>query len=194
MLKFIKAFISGATAKEKRYIYITVTVLLITIFDRVVIGPFMSECGKLDKKIADQKEIVYKNMIILRYEDRIVDEVSIYSDYFIDDLSSRDELIACFLSEIEGYSKTAGTNLVNINPVESIDDVGYTQFVLAVGCEGNLKNLLDFFYNIESSKKLIRIIDFEISPKSRESQDVRCNLTISKLIITKPDTDSQDFT
>jgi Tfp pilus assembly protein PilO len=186
MVKLVKAFISGLSAKEKRYVYIAGAFLLLTLFDRIVIGPFANESKMLDEKIISQKEITRKNLLILSHEDRIIDEVEIYNDYYANDLSSKEELIARFLSEVEGFSKSAGLNLTNIDPVQADDKEGHTEFSLAIGCEGNMKNILDFFYNVENSKRPVRIVSFEVTPKSRDGQDVRCNLTLSKLIVYKP--------
>jgi Tfp pilus assembly protein PilO len=186
MIKIIKAFVSGLSAKDKRYIYIAGAFLLLTFFDRIVIGPFSHESKMMDEKIAAQKEIARKNLIILSHEDRVIDEVAVYNDYYANEVSSREELIARFLSEVEGFSKAAGINLTNIEPVQPIDKGEYTEFLLAIGCEGSAKNVLDFFYNVENSKKPISIVSFEIAPKSRDGHEVRCNISIAKVIVYKP--------
>jgi hypothetical protein len=185
MANFFKTFISGLSDKEKKFLYITGVIVMITLVDRMILGPAISQSKLLDYKIKDQVEVIRKNFSIVKHRDRIIEEANMYDEYYADKNASQEEMIASFLSEIEDLSKKAEINLTNINPVQVKEKEGYIELLLVIGCEGSMKNMLNFIYGVDEAKKPIRVFSFEMTPKSRENYEVKCNIEVTKLIMSK---------
>jgi len=185
MMSVIKAFFSGLSTKEKQVLYAASFLVCLALVDRLMIAPICSECRMLDEKISTQTKLIEKNIRILQYKDRMIDEDAAYGDYYIGEGLTQEELIALFLSEVEGMAKSSGVALVNINPVSSEEKKDYHEYSLTVECTGTMRDMLDFFYAIENAEKPLRIFSFEIAVKDREDYRVKCTVTILKLIIAK---------
>jgi hypothetical protein len=181
----VKSFIDGLSAKEKKLLYAAGLILGIMMFDRIVVGPILNESKILDEKILDQITNTEKNLRLLGYKERILEEDSSYGEYYTEEGLSREVLIASFLGEVESTAKNAGITLSNINPVNVVPKEGYTEFSLALECQGNMRNIIDFMYNIDNSRKPLRVLSFELAVKNRENYGVRCGITVVKMIFNR---------
>jgi Tfp pilus assembly protein PilO len=187
MQKVLKAFISGLSQKEKMVLYVACVAVGLAIFDRLLLGPIMKETKNIEERIQAQITNTKKNLTILQYKDKIINEDDAYNIFYTKKGLSQDELIAVFLSEVEVLAKASGIALTNINPVMTEEKKGFVQYSLTIECAGNMKNILDFIYGIENSKKPIRVVSYEISPKTRETYDVKCTITVIKMMLTTED-------
>ncbi len=179
----IEAFISSLSSKEKKVLYIASGVVLLALVDRLVIGPVLKESHMTEEKIANDIMNAKKNTLFLQYEGKIKAEDKDYEIYYTKEGYTEEELIATFLSEVEDFAKSAKIALTNINPVISEERMGYTQFSLTIECTGLMKSIVDFIYNIDSSKKPIKVSYYNILPKDRNTYEVKCTITIIKAII-----------
>jgi hypothetical protein len=187
MLGVVKTFFEGLSAKEKKLVYLCGLVLGVMIFDRLVVGPIFHESRLMDEKIRDQITLTEKNLRILAYRERILEEDASYGEYYTAKGFSREVLIATFLGEVENIAKKAGITLSNIDPVEVLPEEGYSELSLTLECQGNMQNMVDFMYNIDNSKKPLRIRFFEMAVRNRENYEVRCGVTVVKTIIHRPE-------
>lgn len=187
MKNIIKAFFAGLSKQEKKILYIAAACVCLALFDRLVIGPISTESKMLDEKISSQVTLTEKNIRLFQYKNKIIDEDNAYNEYFVKEGLTQEELIASFLSEVEGFAKGSGVALTNINPVDTEEKKGYLELSLTVECIGSMKEILTFFYNIDGSSKPIRVASFDMSVKNRESYQAKCAVNITKLIISKAD-------
>ncbi|MFA6636335.1 MAG: type 4a pilus biogenesis protein PilO [Candidatus Omnitrophota bacterium] len=185
MLDVVKSFFDGLSPKEKKLVYITGLVLGLMAFDRLVIGPIFYESKMIDERIRDQITHTEKNIRLLAYREKILEEDASYSDYYTREGLSREVLIATFLGEVESIAKSAEISLSNINPVNVVPMEGYTEFSLDLECQGKMKNIIDFMYKIDSSRKPMKIRSFEMAVRNRDNYEVRCGLTVEKMIFTR---------
>ncbi|MFC1593839.1 hypothetical protein ACFL38_00755 [Candidatus Omnitrophota bacterium] len=183
MPNILKAFISGLSAKEKKILYIAVGCMCLAFFDRLVLGPICQEANLLEERIVSQTELIQKNLMILQYKDKIISEDEAHNIFYAKLDSTHEQRIASFLSEVEELAKSAGIPRTNVNPVFGEEKKGYVQYNLTFECAGKMDNLVDLIYKIENSKKPIRVISYEISPKSRENYEAKCTLTVAKIIV-----------
>lgn len=192
MIKVVKAFFSGLSAKEKQVLYAAGFFMFLALFDRLIVGPFTREAGVLNEEISAQTKLTRKNMRILQYKDRIMKEDQMHGTFYTTKGLTQEELIATFLSEVEELSKASGITVSNINPVDVVESTEFTEYHLTIECGGQMRNILDFFYGIDSTKKPIRISSFDIAVKNREQYEAKCAVTISKLIIMKEEELSEE--
>jgi hypothetical protein len=185
MMDVVRSFFDGLSPKEKKLVYLTGLVLGLMAFDRLVIGPIFHESRMIDERIRDQITHTEKNIRLLAYSERILEEGASYSDYYTREGLSREVLIATFLGEVESIAKNAEISLSNINPVNVIPRDEYTEFSLDLECQGKMKNIIDFMYKIDSARKPMKVRSFEIAVRNRENYEVRCGLTVEKMIFTR---------
>ncbi len=181
----IKAFFSGLSPQEKKVLYIASGFVFLALFDRLIFSPLLDEAHHIEERIKRESNLIKKNLLILEYRDKIMQEKEAYRPLFTDKELTHEELIAQFLREIEELAKESTISLSNINPVNLEEKKGYVEYSLTIECAGNMKDFLNFIYAVENAKKPIRIISYEISPKNREAYDVVSALTIVKLILTE---------
>lgn len=185
MLDVMRSFFDGLSPKEKKLVYVSAAFLSFMVFDRLIIGPISVETRMLNERISRQTVQIEKNIRLLGYKERILAEDLSYSSYYTGEGLSREVLIASFLGEVEGKAKNSGVALTNIDPVDVIPRDGYTEFTLVIECQGTMSNMLDFMYKIDSSEKPLRVGSFEIAVRNRENYEVRCTVTIIKMMINK---------
>lgn len=183
MQKAVQSFISGLSAKEKKLLIVTGVIVCVTLFDRMVLGPITGESQRAEERIEEETKLIHKNLLILRYKDKVLGEDKAYGDFYTKKGQVEEELIASFLSEVESMAKASNVALVNINPVAVAEKVGYVEFSLTLECAGTMKDMLSFMYTIDNAKKPLRTVSYDIQPKSRENYEVRCILTVVKMII-----------
>jgi hypothetical protein len=185
MLALVKSFFDGLSAKEKKMVYAALAVIGVLFIDRLVVGPINSESKVLDERIRNQIVHTEKNIKLLAYRERILEEDMSYSEYYTEEGLSREVLIATFLGEVENMAKNSGVALSNIDPVAVEPKDGYTEFSLVLECQGSMRSVVDFLYNIDNAMAPVRVKSFDISVRNREKLDVRCGLTVMKMIIHK---------
>ncbi len=183
MLKVVTAFLSGLSKKEKQVFYIAAIFVSLAFIGRVAVAPILGRAKEFNKKIVTQTSFTGKNLRVLEYKNKIHAEGKAYSEYFVKMDLTQDEFIADFLSEVETLAKASGGALVNINPVTVEENNEYQVFNITVEYAGTKRDLLDFVYSIEDSKKLIRVSAFDISVKNRDKYKVKCTLKVIKLIV-----------
>lgn len=183
MDNIVGAFISGLSEKERKMLYGACAFVCLAIFDRLVLGPLSHEAKMIEERIESQKILIKKNLLILQYKDKILNEDAAYSKYFTKKGLTQEELIASFLSEVEELADASGVSLANINPVTTEEKTGYMEYSLVIECFGLMDNLSDFMHRIDNSKKPIRIFAFDISPKKRATYEVNCVITVVKVIL-----------
>ncbi|MDD4957074.1 MAG: type 4a pilus biogenesis protein PilO [Candidatus Omnitrophica bacterium] len=185
LLEVLKAFFSGLSEKEKKVMYVTAFIVFVALFDRIIIGPFSAESDRLTEKINNQVALTSKNIKLLQYKDRILAEDVARKDFYIPSGQAQEELIASFLSEVEGVAKTSGIAISNINTVTVSEKEGYKEFSLIIECSGKMRDMLDFFYGIDNSPKPLRMASFDMSVKNRDDYEVKCTVTVIKLIVSR---------
>ena len=179
----VEAFISGLSEKEKKMLYITVGIVAVMLFDRLILGPMQKESKNIEERIKTDTMQIRKSSLVLQYRDKVKKESDDYSIFYTEKGLSSEKLIGSFLSEVEEFAKGAKIILTNINPVSVEEKTGYSQYSLTIECSGSMSNIVAFIYAVDNSKKPIRVISYSISPKDRDNYEVKCILTIIKAII-----------
>ena len=183
MKDFIKAFFSGLSDKERTIFYAAVGVVLIALLDGVVLGPVTRETSFLRDKIASEKTLIGRNLMILRYKGDILEKYEKVKPYFAEEGLTQEERIAELLNEIEVTAREAALALTNITPVV-IEEIGSSsQYRVTIECLGKMDNLIEFIYGIDNSKVLLRVVSCTINPKNRDNYEVKATVTVEKLIV-----------
>ncbi|OQX80421.1 MAG: hypothetical protein B6D56_05095 [Candidatus Omnitrophica bacterium 4484_70.1] len=183
MKGFIKGFISGLSPKERKLLYITLSFVFFALFDKLIIRSIFNEVHSVEEKIKSQLTLIKKDLLILKYKKKIMEEDKLYSIFYTKKGLVPEELMATFLSEVEQLAKASEITLTNISPISVEEKRRYTQYKLIIECESNMENLINFIYAVNNAKKPIWVGSYEFSPKNREKYEVKCVLSIYKIIL-----------
>lgn len=185
MLETIRTFFSGLSQKEKKMLYVSVILLTMMLFDRLVISPISSETSAVKEEITEKLSLTRKNIRLLGYKERILEEDDRYSSYYTRQGLSREVTIATFLGDVENMAKNSGIALNNIDPVRESQRKGYTEFSLELECQGKMSEVFEFLYKIDVSEKPMRVESFQIAVRNRDNNEVRASVTVTKMIKTR---------
>lgn len=175
-------FVSKLSKREKTILYCSAFFITLALTDRLLIGPITQKLSLLDQKIDDEEMLIKRSMRILSQKERILTESDQYSAFF-GSLKSEEEEISSILKEIENQASKTSIYLIDVKP-SGVKNLGSSKkYMVSLSCEGQMDQVMNFFYNIESSDKLLLIDKYQITPKSLDSSIARCTMTISKVAI-----------
>ena len=179
--KFILTFLSRLSRREKIIFYIAVTIVSLTLIDRLLLAPVTQKIDNQASEIENKERGIEKMSFILSQKPRIVAETAKYVK-FLSKARESDEEATTILKEIESIANDNSMYIVDLKPVGFRDSDEVKKYVVTITCEGQMENVFSFMYNIESSPLLLRIERCEIVPKSKESSIASLTLMISKII------------
>ena len=181
-LQIFSAFLSRLSKREKLVFYTAAAVIFLTILDRVLVAPISFRIQSLNKEIEAKEGAIKNGMRIIAQKDRIAAESQKYKPYMTG-VKSEDEENTVLLKEIENLASKSAVYLLDMKPGAVKGIASSMRFTVSVNCEGQMEQIAEFMYNIESSKNLLTIDKFEINPKTRESSIGQCSLTVSKIVM-----------
>jgi hypothetical protein len=180
----IYAFLAHLSKRDKLKFYAAGIFVLIALFDRLMIAPISAKLQSLDKQIAEKKAGIKVDLRILGEKERIELESAKYKSFFTREGTAEEEMSA-LMKEVETLANKSTVYLLDMKPGAVKDSATFKQYTVTLNCEGELKRLIEFMYAIETSRKLLKTDKLQISLKSRESDTLKCNLSISKIILLK---------
>lgn len=156
--------------------------VLLMLMDRLVIYPIFYKIDTLNKDIRKKESDIRRNLRILTYKDRILEERKKYASFLVSSKSQEEEM-TLLLKEIEGLAGDSSINLVDMKPAGLQESGASQRYIINLNCEAGMEQIINFMYNIENSGKLLSIEKYKISPKSRESDVASCSITIFKIVM-----------
>lgn len=183
MIRILLSFLSHLSRREKLIFYGALTVLGFVLLDRLMLNPIVSEMRLLDEKISNKKASIKEALHIISQKDRLGKETRIYAIY-LEGASSDEEEIFTFLKYIENLAGKSSVSLMDIKRSGIKEEILSKKYFIRLSCEAQVEQIIDFFYNIESSNMLLlRIEKWNIAPKAEGSSIINCTMDISKFVI-----------
>ena len=181
-LDVFQKFLTRLSPREKVIFYIASFFLGLTIFKFVIIEPIFLKTESIDKQIKEKKVILKKDLHLLSLKKFISQERDRYSSYFSKKMS-KEKATTQFLKEIEKLAKQAGVYLVYIRPGSVEEKDFFQKHTINLRCEGNMYQLVSFFYSLESAPKLFTIEKYTLSPKPLGSEVLQCRMTVLAMLV-----------
>jgi hypothetical protein len=175
-------FLARLNKREKLILYCAAAAISLTLLDRLVIVPVTAKLQSLSNEIDDKQTAIKRSLRILSQKDRIMAEATKYNSY-LDGLKSEDEQMTSILREIEALGNKSTVYLIDLKPAGVKDMGSYKKYFVTLSCEAQVEQLVNFFYGIENSDKLLSIDKYQLMPKSTESSIAKCTMTISKMAL-----------
>ncbi len=183
-IKSVVSFVSRLSKRERTIFYATVFIVSAFLLDRMILSPILFKIKQLDEAIRLQEETIEQSLIIVTQEKRIEAESERYVPYLSESQTEEKEITA-FLKEVENIAKKSSVYLIDIKPSGKDVDGGSTKYFVKLNFEAQMDQVFHFFYDVTSFKQLIKLEDYQISPKTEGSSVVTCSVSISKVIIPK---------
>ncbi|MFZ5801758.1 MAG: hypothetical protein ACOY3K_01415 [Candidatus Omnitrophota bacterium] len=157
--------------------------VFIALMDLIVLGPIVSRLQVLDAEIAAKQETARRNLRILSFEDRIMEEYHMYSDYLDSGARSREEIIGELLKKIEIFAEQQQVSILNVSPGDVKENPVFQEYTTKLKCEGGLEDVLSFMNMLEESDYLFQITHYKFVPKSKKGDILECEMDIARTLI-----------
>ena len=175
----LQAALIRLSKREKLILYLSAFFISLTLIDRLVIDPISSKIKSLDDEIAKKEQAIVQAGRIVSQKDKIESAKAAYGSFLAE--SGSGEEMALLLKEIEAMANKSSVYLLDLKPAGLKEVDGLKKYLIALNCEAQMEQLVDFMYAIESSPRLLTIEKYNISQKARDSSIARCSISISKL-------------
>lgn len=179
VLQGVVTFLGRRSKRERLVLYWTIFFVFLTLVDRLVFSPLTARIRFLNKEIEAKETAITQALHMLGQKERILSESAKYA-VFLAAAKSEEEQFTIILKEIESLANKASVYIIDMKPGGVRAEESFKQFMANVNCEGEMAQLVRFMYDIESSSKMITIEKYQLSPKSPESKQTLCSMTIVK--------------
>jgi len=167
--------------RERQIAYVSIVLIACVFFDKVAFSPVMRKLESLNGEIKVQVMKLEKSMYI------VLQESLISSEYkkFVQDIKqaqSDEETVAGLLSSIEKMANSVSVTIQDMKPAPVEKFEFYKRYVIKIGAEAKISNLVDFIYQLENSPQLLRVADFRLTPQKKESF-LKIEMTVTEVLI-----------
>ena len=182
MIKRLFNLFSRLSKRERLVLYAASFFIALVLLDRLVMGPILFKIKSLNQEIQSQKSFIKRNLHILAQKERIRKEVNIYASY-VTAAQSQEEETVFLLKEIEEIANESSVYVIDIKSAGFEKEGILKKYLVKINCEAQMEQLIHFFYDVESSNKLLQIEKYDMRPKTEGSSVLRCALSISQVVM-----------
>ena len=166
-----QGFISKLSETEKKFFYITILIVLVSLLDRLFLGPAIDQLQEIHEEVVRQENSIKRDLRFLSYKDQILEEGKVLDKYAVEKLPEEDVINNKFFSTVEKLANRSNVNLIKSNPAQAIDEKDFVQYYANLECAGDLKDMISFIHLLNSTNDLFKIVKFELTPKHGGSMD-----------------------
>ncbi len=179
----IEEFYGKLGQREKIMFLVSLTLVLLALMDRLVLGPIMEQMKVLDGQIWAKQQKVNRNLRILSFKNSIINEYAKYEMYLDPGEKSQEQIVSALLQTIETLARQNEITISNIQPGDVSENPLYKEYLTSIECEGGFKNMLTFMDALEASDFLFRILKYQFAAKSKTGEVIKANIDVSRILI-----------
>ena len=173
----LAGFFQHLSQREKIILYLSITVVILVAADQLVLSPILKSFRSLNQQIHDTETHIKRSIRLLSQKGKMMKEAESYATYAVSSKSSEGGVLV-LLKKVQELASEASVNLLYSKP-----GAGETKerniYRVSLECEGQMDQLISFFYSIENTKLLLRIEKYTLQPTAKGSSVVKCAATIS---------------
>ncbi len=181
----INQFMSKLSDKEKKVLYFTILCVSIAALDRLLIAPGLESLKSSNDEIAKQEKIIKADLRLLSNQDNIKAREEVFSKFYQDKILANDVVNRGLLSSIERMASKSKVTITKSNPTEIKKQKRTIEYYANLDCTGELQNMIDFMYAVNSSDDLLKIIRFDLMPKKGTENEVSASMSVVKLVMSQ---------
>lgn len=160
----------------------TIGLAVLFLGDRLLLSGMRAKGEALRREITEAELTLRSGVGIQKRRGLIESEQKRYGGYFVQAASDR-ELIGTFLKETERIAQEAGAMIVDLTPDNQPAKAGnYKIYKAQLKAEASTEQLLNLLYKLQSSRMLIKLDRFSITPKDDRASLMRLETTISMAV------------
>jgi Tfp pilus assembly protein PilO len=170
------------TKRESTIFYISLSLLLFFILERLVFRQLANRLSSLSQEIQATETKLARGLRAQRQKDAILKEYKTFED-FLKLNGSDEEIVSAFLREIEKLSRDAGISITDIKP-RSTKRVGlYKEYIIEVRLDATFKDLVKFLYRLNDSNFLIRVDKLSLNLTDEKSEILKISMVINGIAL-----------
>lgn len=170
-------------SKREKFIAFTTIILIVAVLIYVIIiEPLSKKWVHLNKEIASKSVKLKKDLRLLSKKNILEKEYKNYLNVIKTDLSEEEESTN-LLSDLETIAKNDSVAIVNIKPSPTKNLAFYKELIFDISLESSMDEILKFIYDVQSSRKLLKVKRLSLSAKASEPGIIKCALQITKILI-----------
>ncbi|MFH1201531.1 MAG: type 4a pilus biogenesis protein PilO [Candidatus Omnitrophota bacterium] len=166
--------------RERTILYLTVGIVVCISGYNLILSPLFKMYGELNQEVLAKRIALEKATRLIGQKENIENEYKKFSS-ILKASGSVQEQMAELLSEIEAIARRDAIPISNMRPQPIQDKKFYKKFIIEIKCEAEMSRLLKFFYELETSKSLLKIESLKVNPRVAESPILEASLIISKI-------------
>jgi len=175
--KLVK-FYQHLSQREKIILYLSITVVMIVVADQLVLSPIIKSVQSLDQKIYDTESNIKASIRLLGQKEKMMKEAEHYASYAPSSKKSGEDEVLVLLKLVQELASQASVNLLYSKPGGG-EAKERNVYRVSLECEGQMDQLINFFYAIENSKLLLRIEKYSLQPTAKGSSVIKCAAIVS---------------
>ena len=159
----------------------TISLAVVFLGDRVLLSGIRAKNHALKRAITDEEVTLRSGVGIQKRRGLIETEQKKYAGYFLPAASDR-ELIGKFLKETERIAQEAGVSIIDLTPDHQPSKGLDKLYKAQLKAEATVEQFLNLLYKLQTSRLLIKLERFSITPKDERADAVRLETTISMAV------------
>ena len=179
----IVASVSRLNKREKIIFAATAMVVGVLVLDQAIIRPISSMFYSFHQQSSSLEASVKKSIRLLAQKDRMLKEVKQYGAYVATAKSTEVDTMA-LLKHIEELANQTSVNLLYVKPAAVRGQEQIKKYYVNLECEGQMEQIVRFFYELENSKSLLKIEKYILQPTAKGSTVIKGAATVSKALIS----------
>ncbi|MCQ9206116.1 MAG: type 4a pilus biogenesis protein PilO [Omnitrophica bacterium] len=166
--------------REKIILNITIGIAVAVTVLHLVINPIFNFMKTTNKEIERKTFLLEKYFHVVKRGENVF---SLYEShkYALEEKKDSQEVISELFERVEIIATESGVTIRRVKPRSVEDKEKYKEAILDIELEGQFSSLFRFINNLEASPYFIRILSFNLLPRLRSSQQLRCRLSLSKI-------------
>lgn len=152
--------------REKTILFVTITVLVFSLFFNFAAVPVLRKKEILDEKIKVARMALEKYRFLLEHKEQIKKgEGEFFSR--LGSTQEKEDTFVNALSSLEAFAGSSNIRIIDIRPQAAYDkQKAYQDVIIEVRAEGDLADFFKFIYAVENSLQLLKIKKIQLSAKA----------------------------
>jgi hypothetical protein len=168
--------------RERRLAFAVVGCALLYGIYQWGLTPLFSNYNQLKSQIAASEAQLLKSLKITHQADQINEEYNRLAPTH-QFQGTDEEMISTLLRSLEAIARKAGVTVTEMKPRPGKDQqTHHARYLIEMDAEATAETVFKFLQEVETDPGLFRVLKMTLSPKSRDSSDLRATLLISRTV------------
>ncbi|OGX22910.1 MAG: hypothetical protein A3J51_00820 [Omnitrophica WOR_2 bacterium RIFCSPHIGHO2_02_FULL_45_21] len=173
---------ANLSKREKFILAITGTLIIFALTYNFILKPYLKAAGVLEKEIAQHKAKLLKAAHYLQKKTAIEkDFQDALGNLKRQEGVSGEQQIARISVELENLGNLSGIRITDIKPKPMRSYDFYSEFIIEIRFEAELREAAKFIYEIQQSKEILKIEKLQLNVKSSGFPLLEGHLQVHKL-------------